>query len=215
MHLVLFDIDGTLVDSSDYETRLYSDAIAEVIDTPFERDWRRYRNVTDGGILDEIIEGCGLTGERYDIHSRVKENFIEKTKQHFANYPASVKEIPGAKFLFDGLCAHCLCTVAIATGGWEETARLKLSGIGVDTDRIPLASGSDSTSRKEIMKIAEKSALGDTRPMTKTYFGDAIWDKLASESLGFDFVAVGNNVSHVTQFPDLQAHEEIFKHLGI
>ena len=215
MHLVLFDIDGTLVDSSDYETRLYSEAIEEVLDTPFERDWSRYRNVTDGGILDEIVETNGLTNKRDDIHTRVRARFVEKTKHYFQDNPAAVREIPGAKSLVERLSSRRSCVVAIATGGWEETARLKLSSIGVDSDSIPLASGSDATSRVEIMTIAEKRALGDARPHTRTYFGDAIWDKLASESLGFNFVAVGNSISHSTQFSDLRAHEEILDQLGI
>lgn len=215
MHLILFDIDGTLVDSADYETQLYSDAVVEVLDTPFERDWSRYRHVTDSGILNEIIERSGLTVDRHDVHARVKSIFVEKTKRYLTDNPGAVKEIPGAKSLVHKISSHPSCVVAIATGGWEETARLKLSGIGIDFSRIPLASSSDAMSRVEIMKIAEQRALNGTRPDKKTYFGDAVWDKLASESLGYDFIAVGSAVSHSAQFDDLQAHEEIFDQLGI
>ena len=84
MHLILFDIDGTLVDSADYESELYSQAIAEVLPMSFERDWSRYRNVTDSGILDEIIDASDTESDRNDIHRRVKEIFIQKTKRHFA-----------------------------------------------------------------------------------------------------------------------------------
>jgi len=215
MHLVLFDIDGTLVDSENYETELYSEAIEEILDTPFERDWIRYRNVTDSGILDEIIDKSGINADRRKIHERVKANFVEKITRHFDDNPTAVQEISGAKPLLDKLCAERSCAVAIATGGWEETARLKLTGIGVDVDSIPLATGSDAISRIEIMQIAERRAVNGRTPQTKTYFGDRIWDKLASEALGYQFIAVGNAVSHSTQFPDLQAHEEIFRQLGI
>lgn len=215
MHLILFDIDGTLVDSSGYETPLYSDAVSEVLDIPFERDWGRYKHVTDGGILDEIMEGSGLALDRQDVQARVQSGFVRRTKRYVADNPDAVKEIPGAKALVHKLCADPSCAVAIATGGWEETARLKLSGIGIDVTRIPLASSSDATSRVEIMKIAEQRALNGARSNKKTYFGDAIWDKSASESLGYDFVAVGSTVSHPVRFEDLRDHEKIFKQLGL
>ncbi len=80
MHLILFDIDGTLVDSADYESELYSQSIAEVLPEPFDRDWSRYRNVTDSGILDEIIDAGDTESDRNDIHRRVKEIFIRKTR---------------------------------------------------------------------------------------------------------------------------------------
>jgi beta-phosphoglucomutase-like phosphatase (HAD superfamily) len=215
MHLILFDIDGTLVDSARYETKLYSEAIAEVLVTPFETDWSRYTNVTDGGILDEIIDKSGTDLDRNEIHNRVKAIFVKKTQSHFIDNPSAIREIRGAKMLINKLRLEQSCSIAIATGCWEETARLKLAGIRVDLDGIPLATCSDAMSRIEIMQIAEARALKGKTPLKKTYFGDRIWDKLASEALGYDFIAVGDAVTHSAVFRDLEAHEEIFRQLGI
>ena len=182
---------------------------------PFERDWSRYQNVTDSGILDEIIDASDTESDRNDIHRRVKEIFIQKTGRHFAEKPNSIQEIDGAKSLIDRLRDMDSCAIGIATGGWDDTARLKLAGIGVDLAGIALATGSDATRRTEIMQIAEARALNGKSPDQRTYFGDRVWDKLASEDLGFDFIAVGNAVSHSTAFADLRGHEEIFRQLGI
>jgi hypothetical protein len=65
------------------------------------------------------------------------------------------------------------------------------------------------------MRIAEARALDGKMPLKRTYFGDGVWDKRASEILGFDFIAVGNAVSHSTVFTDLRAHEDIFRQLGL
>ena len=56
MRLVMFDIDGTLVDSSSFEDACYSKAVQEFIKHPIDTDWSKYINVTDSGILDEIID---------------------------------------------------------------------------------------------------------------------------------------------------------------
>jgi beta-phosphoglucomutase-like phosphatase (HAD superfamily) len=60
MHLVVFDIDGTLVDSGSFETELYVRAIKTVLQIVIEDDWNHYRNVTDGGILDQAIADNGI-----------------------------------------------------------------------------------------------------------------------------------------------------------
>jgi len=215
MHLVVFDIDGTLVDSSEYESELYAQAIRDTLRVQVDEDWSQYRHVTDSGILEQVIENNNLSGDHGEIHERVKKRFIESTKKHFSNHPNSLREIPGAKTLIDRLKSKSSCILAIATGGWEETARLKLRGIGVELDGLALATGSDANSRVEIMQIAEARALDDSTAQMKSYFGDRVWDKQASESLGYDFIAVGNAVEHQPRFRDLLSHESILRQLGI
>lgn len=59
MHLVLFDIDGTLVESCDFDTTCFQAAIKDVLGVSIDPDWSRYRHVTDSGILSEVVEGLG------------------------------------------------------------------------------------------------------------------------------------------------------------
>ena len=84
--------------------------------------------------------------------------------------------------------------VALATGGWESTARLKLEWAGYDIRDIPLASSSDADTREEIMQIAELRAQdrhGAPGFDTITYVGDGVWDARAAASLGWRFLGVG------------------------
>jgi FMN phosphatase YigB (HAD superfamily) len=100
-HLVVFDIDGTLVDSSEFDGQLYAQAIYDVVRVEVDCDWSRYKNVTDSGILDEILAAHQLVGDKEEIHSRVRRELIRRMRRYIEHYPEVLREIPGAKGLVD------------------------------------------------------------------------------------------------------------------
>ena len=55
VHLVMFDIDGTLVDSDEFDGALYAQAVQSVLGADVDTTWSSYENVTDSGILEEIL----------------------------------------------------------------------------------------------------------------------------------------------------------------
>lgn len=213
--LVLFDIDGTLVDSSEYDAMLFKQAIRDVLDIDIGDNWSSYRNVTDAGILDEVMENCGVVYDRNLIHDRVKQLFFDLHEEYLSERPRALREVPGARKFLDELRSMDSVTVAIATGGWEETARMKLEGIGIETTALALATCSDASSRTEIIRIAEQRALAGRVALTRVYFGDGIWDKYACEALDYDFIAIGNGVDHATRFPDFMDQQAIFTRLEL
>lgn len=220
MNLVLFDIDGTLVDSVGYESGLYGDAIDEVLDETVDRDWSRYRHVTDGGVLDEIIAARPRSLSADEIHQRVHDAFIGKLRAHFRNYPDAVREISGAVQLVDALRRRADCAVGIATGGWRAAAELKLAAIGVDTRQLEVATGSDARARADIMRIAAERTLAaspaaEQAPSRRIYFGDREWDQRACAELGFEFVAVGTAVEHPVRLPALAPLERVLSTLKL
>ena len=88
--------------------------------------------------------------------------------------------------VFDG--RHDLSS-AIATGGWRESAQLKLDAAGLNRFGIPLATSDDAPDRKDIMRIV----LGHpgTGFDSITCYGDGALARIASQQLGWNFVAVG------------------------
>lgn len=59
---VIFDIDGSLVDSSSFDGQLYIAAIRDVLgDVSMRADLHEYPNHTDTGILMEICKENGLS----------------------------------------------------------------------------------------------------------------------------------------------------------
>ena len=215
IHLVMFDIDGTLIDSGEYDAVLFKQAIKDVLDIEISDDWSSYRNVTDSGILEEIIDNFGIVSDRSLIHDQVKQRFFDLNEKYLRDRPAALREIPGAKDFINRLDKMASVAIAIATGGWEETARFKLEGVGIDTANLVLTSSSDALSRAEIIRLAENRALAGRNAVEKIYFGDGIWDKRACEELNYNFIAIGNNVDHETRFMNFLAADELISHLGL
>jgi len=215
MHLVMFDIDGTLVDSDDFDGRLYVEAVKDVLDIQLDDDWSKYRHVTDSGILDEVLAKGMSSEDRFVLQLEVERAFIEKVTAYLDDHNGCLSEIPGAKSFMDELQARPDVSVALATGGWRKTAVLKLHAIGVETESMPMASASDSVSRIEIMKVAEERTRDRGEVTRKTYFGDGPWDKAASSQLGYDFIAIGDGVDHHTAFSDFTNLDGIFDRLGL
>lgn len=185
MDLVLFDIDGTLIDSQEFDSELFVCAVRTVLGIEVNDDWSTYRNVTDGGILDEIIDRAGLRSDRTRIHSEVKDTFAELVSEYLEEQGGWLPEIPGAGAFLARLRSRPGVAVGLATGGWEATARMKLKAAGLAADELSMASGSDALTRAAIMQIAARRALNGATAGRTTYFGDGVWDKRASEELGY------------------------------
>ena len=213
MHLAIFDVDGTLTDSCAVDDALYTDAVQEVLNIRIDSSWARYRHVTDSGILNELLDLHGVPGNRAEIVIDVKNRFVNKMRGHIERH--SLREIPGAKVLLDTLRRQDLVAVAIATGGWLETATLKLQAVGIDPTLVPMATGSDSSDRCEILQIAVNRASNGRPAERITYFGDGEWDWNAASDLGYEFIGVGSKVTHHNVVPDLKNHAAILRHMGV
>jgi len=201
----MFDVDGTLVQSMDFDPEIFASAIEEEIDSPVNRNWAQYTNVTNSGILDEIIATYGLGDQKIEIEENVKRNFVSKIEEYLKRNPA--KEVNGASSFLDQLNSNNNIILSIATGGWYETTVLKLKSAGIIFSDIPIASSSDHHSRTEIMKISNEKS-NDEIGVPCTYFGDALWDKIACEKLGYNFVLVGSEKIHDQWIPDFTKHKQ-------
>lgn len=212
MHLVMFDIDGTLVESYDFDSECFQAAIKDVIGVSVNPDWSLYQHVTDSGILSEIIEKFGLQNDRERIFSSVKKQFVDRIREHITSH--NVSPIHGAFDFLSRLIERQDVAIAFATGGWTESARMKLDAAGINFPDIPLASASDHYSRTEIMKIAEMR-LSQGSYDSKTYFGDGSWDQNASKILGYNFIGVGNRVHSTQSIRDYTEAEKVFRYIGL
>ena len=215
MHLIAFDIDGTLIDSDEFDSELFVQAVQAVLGIDIDDNWSVYRHVTDGGILDEIIDNAGVKTDRLRVHSEVKKTFVGLVADYLAERGGRLPEIPGARTFLAELRSRPDVAIALATGGWEETARMKLRAAGLNPDEPSFASGSDAVSRVEIMQIAEQRALRGRRASRRTYFGDGTWDQKASLELGYDFIAIGEKVEHSARYPDFRRPDLILARLGL
>jgi phosphoglycolate phosphatase-like HAD superfamily hydrolase len=215
MHLVMFDIDGTLVDSASFDTELYVEAVRSVLNIQIDRDWGSYEHVSVSGILEQVLRDARLDGEPAELSARVQQHFVGLVRGYLRRSPGAIREIAGAKRLVERLLGLPNVRVGVATGGWEPTARLKLAHIGIAVGKLGFASSSDARARTDIMQLAAQRAMHGGAFERATYFGDGAWDQRASATLGYDFIAVGRAVSHPVSYADLQDTDAILAQLRV
>lgn len=136
MHLVMFDIDGTLVDTSTFEDLCFVQAVKSIVDVDIDQDWSSFPHVSDSGIVNQLLCHIDDDVERQSILENIRSNFTELIKRHLEMSIAS--EIPGAKAFFNYLKERNDVVIAIATGGWRPTAELKLTSAGFEFQTSPL-----------------------------------------------------------------------------
>ena len=210
MHHIMFDIDGTLVESCEIDSQCFIDAVKEVTGLSINSDWSGYQHVTDKGILDEFLYSNGFSNKE-EIENSIKRLFLEKLEASLACQP--LKEISGAADFLTLLQSMNKVIVSLATGGWGESAILKLASANINCSTIPLTSSNDHPSRAGIMKLAAKKATNSQLPCT--YFGDGTWDKQACAELGYNFVLVGSKFKHKPNIVNFKSTKSALACIGL
>jgi beta-phosphoglucomutase-like phosphatase (HAD superfamily) len=194
---IIFDIDGTLLRSSGDDDRLYRLAVQSVLgDVIFRDNLHQYEHVSDSGILTQIFQDNGVVPDD-DRFNAVKSEFIRLT-QIFIEEHGSFPEVPGAKSFLQRIDQSTDHRFAIATGGWRESARMKLFAANLPFENVPLATSDDAVGRTDIMLHALHSLGGAFDSIT--YYGDGEWDRAASEQLDWGFVGVGDAIGGISSF---------------
>ena len=209
MKHIMFDVDGTLIESFEFDEVCFIDAVRQVTGLSISKEWATYPHVTDRGLLMTFIERQAPHYELGILEPLVKAQFIRNIEDYLESTPA--KEVPGAKHFVAHLLASECHHVSIATGGWGETARMKLQSAGFDISNIMLASSNDHHRRVEIMTLASSTAHianGDTL----SYFGDAQWDVDACNELDINLILVGDRAVHHQRIENFEHVESLLRH---
>ncbi len=191
MHLVLFDIDGTLTQSQAIDGELYLRSLAEVFGfADVDADWSAYRHTTDSGILQEVFESRHGRAPSLAEVAAFRSHFVGAIAAAAARTP--FREIDGARLALSHVGQLPSHRVALATGGWSDSARCKMLSAGMDYDALPAASADDALSRVSIMRIAMDRAVSrmGAQPDSVVYVGDGIWDAWACRQLDLPFIGI-------------------------
>ena len=211
MIAVIFDIDGTLVESFHFDGIIYASAVKDVLGEVIIKDnWNQYKNVTDTGILRQIMDENKICEEGQI--GKVRKKFGELVRRHLEN-SGECRPKKGVIGLIDKLLSDQRYKIGFATGGWGHTAEMKLQQAGFDLKNMVLFSSDDSDERVEIMKKC-LLALG-SRFNRIVYIGDAEWDIQAAEILGWHFIGVGKRLEGKCEFwvEDFSDHSSFMRML--
>jgi phosphoglycolate phosphatase-like HAD superfamily hydrolase len=188
---IIFDIDGTLIDSESIDAYYFIRAIKEIAgDIHINEDWSNYTKVTDVGIVSEILEQNDITATAAMVAS-IRERFCSLLQQFFQD-GGTCMPIPGSIEFLNRLREDDSISCGIATGGWSKTALMKCNTAGIDISALPLSSSDDGDNRETIMQHCLKKMEGPFHRIV--YIGDGLWDRAASRALGWRFIGIGGKL---------------------
>ena len=155
-HLLLFDIDGTLI-SGGPAKEAFHEGLMAAYGTVGDIEGVPFSGKTDRQIARELLRGGGLTDGEIDAGmDTLISTYLAGLEARLPSSPVTV--LPGVFELMDRLAALEDVALGLVTGNVEGGARLKLSGDGLDRHFRIGAYGSDSEHRDDLPGIALERA---------------------------------------------------------
>jgi phosphoglycolate phosphatase-like HAD superfamily hydrolase len=199
MHLVIFDIDGTLTQTRKVDEECFVRSFKDVFGfADIDTDWSHYPRTTDSGIFHDVFTSrIGRSPTAQEV-LQFRQHFIQLLTCASSQSPFA--PVAGADRLLSRLAQGDSHRVSLATGGWRDSARLKMSSAGMCFDDHPAASADDALDRESIMRLSKQRAAeryGESFACI-VYVGDGVWDARACRSVGIPFIGIGTG-SRATQ----------------
>jgi phosphoglycolate phosphatase-like HAD superfamily hydrolase len=195
--LVIFDIDGTLTDTNGVDDECYRAAVAGALEIqPDAIDWSGAAHVTDSEIFDWLCRAHRRGVADDSIKASARSQFVARLTAALEREPHRFASIAGAASAINAL-SDAGWRVAIATGGWGPSARLKLRAAGIQVPDTAFACADDAASRVDIVRLAWSRAEAVYRCTFDRVVavGDAMWDVRTAAELGLPFVGIGTRES--------------------
>jgi phosphoglycolate phosphatase-like HAD superfamily hydrolase len=191
MYFVVFDIDGRLTQTTKADEECFVRSLAAVCGfSDVDSDWSRYKHSTDSGIFREIHATRTGRLPSPEETSRFREHFVALLAQ--VSSEAAFAAVTGAPLLLSRLAQSEEYRVALATGAWRDSARLKMASAGLCYDDHPAASSDDAFDRESIIRLSMQRAAERYGGLGSTvYVGDGVWDARACRGVGIPFIGIG------------------------
>lgn len=194
MNLAIFDVDGTLADTSPIDAQCYVRAVSDELGVDLtDAKWSDFTSVTDSGISVEIFQRyLGRTPSEAEL-TALRFRFRDLLAAAAHRQHGAFAEVAGAAAALRRLRAGTEWAVAIATGSWQACAAVKLRAAGLDIAAIPAAFADDGTAREAIVTTVLARARETYR---RPHFdrvvsiGDAPWDVQTARRLGLPFIGI-------------------------
>ncbi len=154
MRLLLFDIDGTLINSSRIGRSALGRALFDVFGAAGSLDTYDFAGKTDRGIVYDLMTAEGWSVE--EIEARLPKLDERMAAAGQALFTAETMwACPGVPALLDSLSRRDDIVLSLLTGNIRRTVPLKLAAAGIDPAQfVDGAYGSDSPNRDDLFAIA-------------------------------------------------------------
>lgn len=191
--LVLFDVDGTLVDCGTASGKAFSRAFREAFGVPcpiFAPE--DVAGLTDSAILAEVVRRLDLKCEDFDRRRALAfEIYARKLAVEFRRQPA--RELSGASHAVHVVGRMKGLAPGLLTGSTEATAKIKLESAGIDFGQFACGAYSDDASRRESLPPVARARfakLFGQEPQRTILIGDTPRDVQAAVANRCEFIGV-------------------------
>jgi len=207
-HLLLFDIDGTLITSGGAGESALRDAVRDHFGIAEDLGGITIAGATDAAIARKLLEKNGLEVSPENI-TALLDHYLHFLKERLPRHQGRV--LPGIVTLLDRLRSHPDCVLALLTGNIVRGAEIKLTHYGVWDYFEFGAFADDHHDRNELGKFARSRAQekhGEEFPREQIFvIGDTPRDIECGKAIGANTVAIATgNYSR----GELSAHEPDF-----
>jgi phosphoglycolate phosphatase-like HAD superfamily hydrolase len=210
---VLWDIDGTLVDSAGIGREVFTDAFRALFGKP-PVGHVAMNGRTDLEIAVEVLELNGIGEGEAEL-----EGFSQALAEALAAKAEMLTErgraYPGAREAIERLAAEPDVVQSLLTGNIERNAAVKLAAVGL-VEHLDLeigAYGSDHRIRAELVAIARTRALEkygvDFAADATILIGDTPLDVAAARAAGARSIAVASHAHCERELRDAGADEVV------
>jgi phosphoglycolate phosphatase len=159
--LVLFDIDGTLIDTGGAGMRALDRVFAELYERPGVFANYSFSGKVDQRILKDAFQQLWQRDPTLAEMGTVRSGYLQRLDEELAATPQLYKVLPGVRELLDSLRSEGIAT-GLATGNLAEGAERKLV-LGNLWQYFPFGGyGSDHEQRGELTRIGIERARQHT-----------------------------------------------------
>ena len=214
--LLLFDIDGTILNSGGAGKRAMVRAFEEVWGVSDGFRGIHMSGKTDPFILRQALEQAGLATDKTKTEA-FKSRYFELLSIEIEKPNAFKKLMPGILALIRHLHEEPTVELGLLTGNWRRGAELKLGHFGLFGFFKVGAFGDDSEDRNQLLPFALKRFAeqnGSPLPIENVYvIGDTPRDVQSAQPYGAKTVAIATGTYSLDQlraespdflFPDLK-----------
>ncbi len=202
-HLVLFDIDGTLVLTGGAGLRAMNRACEHLVGHRSALDGVTLAGRTDSIILDNALTNHGLALDPA-LLSELRRRYVEHLREEIELPGKGVKAVmPGIRELLEALAPRPDMALGLLTGNFEEGARIKLEHFDLWKYFRCGAYGDDASDRNHLVPIAMQRAkdcgLADASPSQVFVIGDTPHDVACAHAAGATPIGVATGGYDVDQ----------------
>lgn len=177
--LVLFDIDGTLLNCGPQIRQIFASSLKDVFGTVGQINGYQFAGRTDDGIVFDLMTGAGFFEDEVGcLLPAFRDRYLGQLEQQLDR--GEMRLLPGVEELLEGLRKRSDVLLGLLTGNWEQGARIKLSRFDLNRFFPFGAFGDGRRSRDELppiaLELAERTARVPLPAERVLIVGDSVLD---------------------------------------